>query len=124
MPKGVKIKTLITKEVIRGELRNYLARKVSRKMLEKYNYVFQFNMEDVRTDHGRLVATDFVDNYFSNFPHEDTYIRYVTFYIDNIMREFLYKNGNAYVVANRANLRELYKDFAFICKKMFSMKPN
>lgn len=103
-------KEYITKEVIRGHLRNWLIQKTYKK---KRKYLFLFHMNRIMIEEGELtfagsnkpqVKTNAVE-----LEHYENYYRIVEFYIDNIMRIYLFQHNMQYVKATKKNLAEVKK---------------
>ena len=105
-------KEIITKEVIRGHLRNWLCEKIIKKN-QSYNFIFE--MENM------MIRNKFLVIAYSYKPKTATEVvlfgeyksspKTITFYIDNIMRHFLFYNGNngSYLEATKKNLMLLKK---------------
>ena len=99
-------KEIITKEVIRGHLRNWLCEIVTKKKYPQYEYkdpgyYFIFEMENIMIKDKTLI-----------FAYGDVLSpKNVVFYIDNIMRAFLFYDGNngSYLEATKKNLAKLKK---------------
>ena len=91
-------KEIITKEVIRGHLRNWLCEIASKKN-QDYNFIFEMN--NIMIINKSLVFA---------YPYKGLTVN-ITFFIDNIMRAFLFYDGNngSYLEATKANLAKLKK---------------
>lgn len=103
--RGKKITEVITKEVIRGHFRDWIVNKT--KTLRK-KHVFTFDMESMAIGGYSITAAQKATSL------SDPEFIEVIFFVDNIMREFLYTFNNQYVIANRTNMRALKRKFNYI----------
>ena len=105
-------KEIITKEVIKGHLRNWLIEEAIKK---NQNYIFIFDMENIIIENKSLVlACHYIPKTVTElmvYIEYDSTPRSITFYIDNIMRAFLFydSNNGSYLEATKTNLMKLKK---------------
>lgn len=104
------VREIITKEVIRGHLRNWLTAACWSKKNKEWDYYFNFDMETMMVEKGELV---FTKTYLVTGEKSKTII----FFIDNIMRVYLMQHKMKYVKATRDNLREVKRLLRSFLKK-------